>query len=100
MTRMQLTNITAQDAAGAQIEGGVPEEQVRRAVFEILQCNVLCAMATVTPAGRAHINTAYFCYSEELELCFLSHPRSVHCRNLVTNPAMGVAIFSSEQQWG
>lgn len=57
-------------------------------------------MATVTPEGRAHVNTAYFAWSEELELDFLSHPRSLHCRNVAANPAMAMAVFSSEQKWG
>jgi uncharacterized protein YhbP (UPF0306 family) len=61
--------------------------------------NPLCSLSTVTPDARAHINTVYFCYSEELELYFLSHPRSMHCRNVAANSSMAMAVFSSKQQW-
>jgi len=75
------------------------DEHIRQVVFDILKANTLCSIATVTPDGRAHVNIAYFCYSDELELYFLSHPRSLHCRNLSMNPSMAAAIFSSSQQW-
>ena len=48
---------------------------------------------------RAHINLAYFCYSNELEVYFLSHPGSLHCKNLETNASTAIAIFSSSQIW-
>ena len=94
-----LTNITAQNVAGTRLDKPVSEEQVRRVVFDILQANVLCSMGTVTPDGRAHVNTAYFCYSDELELYFLSHARSTHCQNLSTNSSIAMAVYSPSQQW-
>jgi len=77
----------------------IPLGRMRKIALRILRGNLLCSMATVTPRGRAHINTAYFCYSDDLELFFLSDPRSRHCRNLSTNRSMAVAIFSSSQSW-
>lgn len=68
-------------------------------LFRILENNVLCSMATVTPEGSPHVNTAYFSYSRALELFFLSHPGSLHCRNLAGNPRMAMAVFASAQQW-
>jgi uncharacterized protein YhbP (UPF0306 family) len=61
---------------------------------------VLCSTATVTEENKAHINTAYFCYSDDLELYFLSDPGSLHCRNLSTNSSMAVTVFRSSQRWG
>ena len=78
----------------------ISDEQVRGSITRILRGNVLCSISTVTPQNRAHINTAYFCYSSDLELSFLSDPSSLHCGNLTTNPSMGVAVFSSSQKWG
>jgi uncharacterized protein YhbP (UPF0306 family) len=78
---------------------GPSEKAVRLSVLKILEENILCSMATVARERRAHINTAYFCYSDDLELYFLSHPNALHCRNLVTNPSMAMTIFSSSQQW-
>ena len=75
------------------------ERQIRRSILRILEGNVLCSMSTVTKDIRAHINTAYFCYCEDLELYFLSDPSSLHCRNLSTNSSMAMTIFSSSQKW-
>lgn len=92
--------IHAEDVAGTAIESSGPsEEQVKESVFRILEGNVLCSIATVTPEGRPHINTAYFSYSDSLELYFLSHPGSLHCRNLSSNSSMAMTVFSSAQQW-
>ena len=73
--------------------------RVRRSALRILRENVLCSIATVAPGDRAHINTAYFCYSDRLEFYFLSDPSSTHCRNLARNPSMAMAIFRSSQPW-
>lgn len=68
--------------------------------MRILRENVLCSMATVSGVNRAHINTAYFSYSDDLELFFLSDRSSHHGRNLVSNPSLAVAVFSASQVWG
>lgn len=34
----------------------------------LLDASTLCAISTVTPAGRAHVNTAYFAWTPQLEL--------------------------------
>lgn len=75
------------------------EENLRTSVFKILAENTLCSMATVTSNNLAHISTAYFSYSGAVELYFWSHPHSLHCRNLMQNPSMAVAVFSSSQKW-
>jgi uncharacterized protein YhbP (UPF0306 family) len=100
MKRVVLTIADAVDASGSGIEvPRISEERVRRSLFRILKSNVLCSMATITPDGRAHINTAYFSFTRDLVLYFLSHPRSTHCRNLATNPSIAFAVFSSRQIW-
>lgn len=100
MSRARLASIAARDVRGVRrITPRVHEVRTRRIAFRILENNVLCSMATVIEDNRAHINTAYFCYSDELEVYFLSHPGSLHCRNLSKNPSMGIAIFSWSQRW-
>jgi len=76
------------------------EAPVRRSVLRILRENVLCSLSSVSPGNRAHVNTAYFCYSPDLELFFLSDPRSRHSRNLKVNPSAAIAVFRSSQTWG
>lgn len=78
----------------------VPPARLRASIVRTLRENALCALTTVTPRGRAHVSTAYFCWSPDLQLYFLSDILSVHCRNLRTNPSMAMAIYRSDQEWG
>ena len=66
----------------------------------LLDASILCAIATVTPEGRAHINTAYFAWSRELELVWLSEPRAGHSRNIRANVSAAIAVYDSRQTWG
>src|SRR6058998_4250130 len=76
------------------------DKQVRSSLFRILRNNVLCSMATVTPEGQAHINTAYFAYTKGLEFVFVSYPDSHHARNLQSNSSIAMTVFNSAQTWG
>jgi uncharacterized protein YhbP (UPF0306 family) len=100
VTDGRLVNIRACEVRGEPVTiVHLSEERVHSAVFAILSCNVLCSIATVTPDNRAHINTAYFCFSDELDLYFLSHPRSSHSQNLLANSSAAVTVFSTSQIW-
>lgn len=100
MSRAKLTKIGSSNILGLRIlNRDIPLERVRRSLFRLLRENHLCAISTVSRNYRAHINTAYFCFSDELEVFFLSHPSSLHSRNLSTNPSMAIAIFSSSPEW-
>lgn len=95
-----LRSIAARNASGDSVEvRELGSERVRAAALRILGADILCSMATVSPDARAHINTAYFAYSENFEICFLSHPNARHCQNLRTNPSMAVSVFSAAQSW-
>ncbi|HEY3248834.1 MAG TPA: hypothetical protein VGK88_11140 [bacterium] len=87
------------DPGGHQVTKRFSQARLRGSVSRILRTNVLCSMAT-TRGAQAHINTAYFCYSPDLELFFLSDPHATHCRNVAVNPSMAMAVFSSAQVWG
>lgn len=100
MKRTRLRNIRSCNVRAEPILAKpLSEDRVRRSVLRILRANVLCSMATLTDDRLAHINTAYFSYSDELELYFLSHPSSLHCQNLAANASMAMTIFSSAQSW-
>jgi uncharacterized protein YhbP (UPF0306 family) len=93
-------NISANAVNGAPIAGQPPSaDRVGRSVARILLETGLCAWATVTQEGRAHINIGYFAQSANFHLYLLSHPASVHCRNVATNTSMAVAVFVSPQDW-
>jgi len=82
------------------LEKPFSEERIRRSVSRVLRENVLCSMSTVGPGHRPHINTAYFCYTPDLELYFLSVSSSRHCRNLERDTSVAMTIFRSAQEWG
>jgi uncharacterized protein YhbP (UPF0306 family) len=93
-------NICANAVDGVPIAGQPPSaDRVGRSVARILQETGLCAWATVTQEGKAHINIGYFAQSADLHLYLLSHPASLHCRNVATNASMAVAVFVSPQDW-
>ena len=101
MARSTLKILRIVDPAGEPIlTKGVSSQKVRHRVFRLLAENVLCSMASITADNQAHINTAYFAYSSELELYFLSHPNALHCQNVLRNSSMAIAIFPSDQTWG
>jgi uncharacterized protein YhbP (UPF0306 family) len=100
MDHVVLVDIQVVDVKGAILKSNqFSEQQVRQNLLRILNSSPLCSIATVTPEGQAHINTAFFSYSEGLELYFWSHPHSLHCRNLLTNSSMAMTVFSTQQPW-
>jgi uncharacterized protein YhbP (UPF0306 family) len=74
--------------------------RIRTAAERLLDASTLCAIATVSPRSRAHINTAYFAWSRELELVWISEPDSRHSRNLRENASVAIAVYDSSQVWG
>jgi uncharacterized protein YhbP (UPF0306 family) len=69
-------------------------------VLGLLDAAPLCAIATVGPAGEPHVNTAYFAWSDELELVWLSDPEAKHSRNVRGGSAAAIAVYDSRQTWG
>jgi uncharacterized protein YhbP (UPF0306 family) len=74
--------------------------RISRAARTLLDSSTLCAIATVASGGRAHVNTAYFAWSPELDLVWLSEPRATHSRNIRANGNVAVAVYDSNQAWG
>jgi uncharacterized protein YhbP (UPF0306 family) len=66
----------------------------------LLDTSALCAIATVSPRGRAHVNTAYFAWDRDLQLLWLSRRDARHSRNLRTNATAAIAVYDSNQIWG
>jgi uncharacterized protein YhbP (UPF0306 family) len=66
----------------------------------LLDASTLCAIATVAPGGRAHINTAYFARTAKLDVVWLSDPRAKHSRNIRANDSVAIAVYDSTQTWG
>jgi uncharacterized protein YhbP (UPF0306 family) len=78
----------------------VARGRLRTLAGQLLDASKLCALATVSPGGRAHVNTAYFAWSSSLDLVWLSHPGAVHSGNVRTRRTVAVAVYDSHQTWG
>ena len=78
----------------------VSAARLRSVAEELLEASTLCAISTVSPGGRAHVNTAYFAWAPDLRVVWLSEPRAQHSRNLRRNLSAAVAVFDSTQTWG
>jgi uncharacterized protein YhbP (UPF0306 family) len=76
------------------------EARIRTVTRQLLEASTLCAIATVTPGGRAHLNTAYFAWSPDFDLVWLSEPHAKHSRNLLANASVAIAVYDSTQSWG
>jgi uncharacterized protein len=77
----------------------VSSRRITALVGSLLDASALCAIATVTRRGGAHVNTAYFAWSPEFDLFWLSDPNAEHSRNLRDNPTAAVAVYDSTQSW-
>jgi uncharacterized protein YhbP (UPF0306 family) len=66
----------------------------------LLDASTLCAIATVTPNGSAYLNTAYFAWSRDFDIVWLSEPRARHSRNLHANTSVAIVVYDSTQTWG
>jgi uncharacterized protein YhbP (UPF0306 family) len=70
------------------------------AARRLLDASTLCAIASVAPDGGAHVNTAYFAWTPEFQLVWMSEPRAKHSRNIRANATVAVAVYDSTQTWG
>jgi uncharacterized protein YhbP (UPF0306 family) len=78
----------------------VGRERLRSIAESLLEASTLCAISTVSPRARAYVNTAYFAWTPELWIVWLSEPAARHSRNLRANPSAAIAVYNSGQTWG
>jgi uncharacterized protein YhbP (UPF0306 family) len=78
----------------------VAAERIVATARRLLRASTLCAIATATPAGRAHVNTAYFAWTDGFDLVWLSDPSAGHSRNVRANPSVAIAVHGPSQTWG
>jgi uncharacterized protein YhbP (UPF0306 family) len=78
----------------------VASGRLRKLAGQLLDASTLCVIATISPGGRAHINTAYFAWSPRLDLVWLSDPHARHSSNVRTRRTVAVAVYDSHQTRG
>jgi uncharacterized protein YhbP (UPF0306 family) len=78
----------------------VASGRITALALELLDASILCAIATISPGGRAHVNTAYFASDSSFDVVWLSERAARHSRNLRANPSVAIAVYDSSQGWG
>src|SRR5688500_13438731 len=78
----------------------IPAARLKAVTRRLLDASKLCAIATVSADGTAHINTAYFAWSSAFEIVWISAPEARHSRNIRLRPSTAIAVFDSTQSWG
>jgi uncharacterized protein YhbP (UPF0306 family) len=78
----------------------VAAARIAKLARDLLDASTLCAIATVSPGGKAYVNTAYFAWSPELDVVWLSDPQARHSRNVRANGSVAIAVYDSSQTWG
>jgi uncharacterized protein YhbP (UPF0306 family) len=76
------------------------EARMVEAARRLVGASTLCAIATVGRGGSAHVHTAYFAFTPELELIWLSEPRAQHSRNVHSRKTVAIEVYDSRQVWG
>ena len=73
---------------------------LERIARRLMNASSLCALATVSPRGRAHINHMYFAWTRRHEVIWFSDRDSVHSRNLERDSTAAITIYDSHQVMG
>ena len=78
----------------------VAATRIAASARQLLETSTLCAIATVTGNGAAHVNSAYFAFDRDFQVVWLSDPQALHSRNLRANHSAAIAVYDSGQTWG
>jgi uncharacterized protein YhbP (UPF0306 family) len=77
-----------------------PRAKIASLAHRLLNASPLCSIATITPAGRAYINAAYFAWTPTYDIIWLSAREARHSRNLNRNRSVAIVVYDSHQTWG
>ena len=78
----------------------ISSQRIHAAAGSLLEASTLCALATASRQGRAHVNTMYFASGLDLTIVWISAPEAQHSRNLGENASAAIVVFDSAQRWG
>jgi uncharacterized protein YhbP (UPF0306 family) len=76
------------------------EARMVDAARRLLGASTLCAIATVGRGGSSYINTAYFAFTPDLDVVWLSEPQAQHSRNVRVRRTAAITVYDSTQTWG
>jgi general stress protein 26 len=69
----------------------------KKYLTECMESTDYCCISTVDPKG-VWSNPVYFAWDEKFDLYFISQIHSRHMQNLLKNPRVSVAIYSTAQK--
>jgi len=75
----------------------VGDEPINKSLNEILSSNILLSMASIKDGKESWIHTAYYAYSPNLRLYYLSAPSAQHSKNIEQSQSVAVSIFDTHQ---
>jgi hypothetical protein len=62
----------------------------------IIEANLYMVLGTADEEGRPWVSPVYFAHADFREFYWVSAPETVHSRNLVERPDIGIVIFDSQ----
>lgn len=71
--------------------------QLERVAHRLMNASSICALATVSSGGRAHINHMYFAWNDRYDVFWYSDQDSIHSRNLSRTASAAITIYDSHQ---
>jgi uncharacterized protein YhbP (UPF0306 family) len=74
-------------------------EYVLNAIRKIIDDNYLLALSTFAH-GTLWTSTVFYSYDEDLNIYFVSDPRTRHCKMIENNPEVSLAIYDTNAIWG
>ena len=78
---------------------GLDEYDLHQSIKQLLSKNMLMSLST-SVNDKCNINTAYYAYSENYEMYFLSEDDTEHCKNIIVNPSVAAAIWNDSGIYG
>jgi nitroimidazol reductase NimA-like FMN-containing flavoprotein (pyridoxamine 5'-phosphate oxidase superfamily) len=66
-----------------------------KTVKEILDRSLYMVIGTADERGRPWVSPVYFAHSDYREFLWVSRPETLHSRNLLARPEIGIVIFDS-----
>ncbi|MFA7237259.1 MAG: pyridoxamine 5'-phosphate oxidase family protein [Phycisphaeraceae bacterium] len=75
------------------------DESISTSLRRFLGEHSTLSLCTLDPSGRPHAANVYFAPDEELNLFFVSDPRSLHSRCIAGDPRVAGTVYAPVQMW-
>ncbi len=73
------------------------DQKIYKSTVTILSATKLFSVASIKDQNTSYIHTAFYCYSNNFSLYFLTPPTAQHSKNFEENQSVAVAVYNSGQ---